>query len=187
MNALHAWMVSAGLTLASCGTLHDAPIRAIGDGVVVDGEVARPRTFRAADLEALGADDVVVANEHGGTHSYRGVELGRVLTAVGFDPGPKGRDVPMADKRSGWKRIVIATASDDYQTVFSCAEVAEHMGATRALLVFARDGRPLSSDEGPIRIVVPTDGEGSRSIRCLARIHIVDARRALAEPESTIE
>jgi hypothetical protein len=49
-----------------------------------------------------------------------------------------------------------------FQAVFSCAEVFGSMGATRAMVVWKVDGKPLPEDRGPLRLVVVTDKEPSR-------------------------
>ncbi len=92
----------------------------------------------------------------------------------GFTPGPMGKDVPVKDKVKGYRQVLVATARDGFQAVFSCAEVTEGMGATVALVAWQLDGKPFGPEVGPFRLVVTTDGEPARSIRQLERLHVID-------------
>jgi hypothetical protein len=143
--------------------------------LAVKGAVPAARSFQQKDLEALGAVDQTWM-EHGTSHQVRGVPLGKLLAAVGFTPGPMGKDVPKREKRSGWKQVLRVTGSDGFQAVFSCAELWEEMGATRALLVWQVDGKPLAPDAGPFRISVLTDKEPSRSVHNVTTLEVIDLR-----------
>ena len=82
--------------------------------------------------------------------------------------------MPKAEKRAGYRKVVVATARDGFQAVFSCAEIAEGKGATRALVAWAIDGKPLPPEMGPLRLVVLTDGEPARSIYQLESLKVVE-------------
>jgi len=71
---------------------------------------------------------------------------------------------------------VIATASDRVVAVFTCAEPMPQMGRTRVFVAWAVDGGALPADEGPLRIVVASDRKGSRSLRRVVAVQVVDAR-----------
>jgi hypothetical protein len=43
-------------------------------------------------------------------------------------------------------------------------------------VVYEIDGKPLSAEQGPLKLVVPTDKDPSRSVRQLVRLDIVDLR-----------
>ncbi|MBL8913072.1 MAG: molybdopterin-dependent oxidoreductase [Archangium sp.] len=143
--------------------------------VAVKGAVPTPKSFSVKELEALGATDATWT-DHGKQRSVRGAPLEAVLKAVGFSPGPMGPDVAKREKRSGWKMVVRVTATDGFQAVFSCAELWSEMGPTRALLVWQLDGKVLGAEDGPLRVVVPTDKEPSRSVRNVATIEVLDLR-----------
>jgi hypothetical protein len=113
---------------------------------------------------------------HGRTRRATGVPLDKLLGKAGFNAGPMGKDVPAREKRSGWKKAVVATAADGFQAVFSCAELFPEMGPTRALVAWEIDGKPLPAEEAPFRLVVTTDKEPSRSLYKLVKIEVVDLR-----------
>ena len=159
------------LSLLTALTLLAAP------QVKIVGALPHTGAVDQAALEKLGAT-TAKWKEHGAEHTVTGVPLDKVLASFGFEPGPMGMDVPKAEKRRGWKLAVVATAPDGFQAVFSCAELAEGMGPTRALLVWSVDGKPLAPEMGPFRLVVLTDQEPSRSVHQVSQLEVVDLRKA---------
>jgi DMSO/TMAO reductase YedYZ molybdopterin-dependent catalytic subunit len=139
----------------------------------VEGALPQPGTLSQAELEKLGTTTVAWTS-HGQTHQVTGVRLDKVLLHVGFTPGPMGKDVPVKDKVKGYRAVLVATARDGFQAVFSCAEVMEGMGTTAAFVVWQVDGKPLGPEVGPLRLVVLTDGEPARSIRQLDSLRVLD-------------
>jgi hypothetical protein len=143
--------------------------------LAIDGDVA-DRALGLADLERLGP--VEVTWEHKGvSRRYRALPLEALLGAVGVEPGPMGSATDPREKRSGWKFVVVATSADGFQAVFTAAEVHATMGKTRAYLAFEEGGATIPSPAGPFRLVVPTDGEASRSSRDVRRLTVLDVRR----------
>ena len=141
--------------------------------VEVSGAIPKPGRLAKSDLTALGPK-TATWQVHGKSLDVTGVRLDKVLTHLGFSPGPMGREVPVADKRAGYRKVLRATARDGYQAVFSVAELSEGMGRTEVLVVWAVDGKSLDAEEGPLRLVALTDGEPSRSIRQLERLEVIE-------------
>jgi DMSO/TMAO reductase YedYZ molybdopterin-dependent catalytic subunit len=141
--------------------------------VRVEGALPNSATLTKADLEKLGAVTVPWTS-HGQTHQVTGVRVDTVLVSLGFTPGPMGKDVSVKEKVKGYRQVLVATARDGFQAVFSCAEVSQGMGPTAAYIVWQVDGQPLSAEVGPLRLVVTTDGEPARSIRQLSQLHVSD-------------
>lgn len=132
------------------------------------------------ELAALGPEDITWTFRDQ-EHTYRGVALDKVLRDHGFDAGPGGRSLAPRDRRAGWRQLVVATSADDFVAVFTCAELMPDMGATRAFVVWTRDGRALPADEGPLRLVVLTDKKGSRSARQVVDLQVIDARSLISD------
>ena len=165
------------LFLAACAA-PAAPPPAVVAGepaLTVDGNLPRPARLSLQDLEALGAEDVPWTFRDA-VHVYRGVALDKVLSHLGFEAGGGGRSLPTRERRPGWRNVVIASAGDGFYSVFTCAELMPEMGATRAFVVWSRDGAALPADEGTLRIVVTTDRKGSRSVRMLTGLCVVEVR-----------
>lgn len=141
--------------------------------VDVSGALARSASLGQAELSALGGS-TTTWTVHGSRHQVTGVRLDKVLTHLGFTPGPMGKDVSVSEKRAGFRKVVLATARDGYQAVFSVAECFQGVGPGEVLVVWAVDGKPLPPSEGPFRLAVLTDGEPSRSLRQLRKLEVVD-------------
>ena len=162
------------LALLSATSASAAPAPTV---LAVSGDLPRIGALSMAELEALGPTSSTWT-AHGEKHEVQGVALEKVLSHFGFDPGPMGKDVPRREKRRGWRMVVIASAPDGFQAVLSCAEIFESMGATRALVIWKIDGKPLPADRGPLRLAVLTDKEPSRSIYDLRTVRVMDLRDA---------
>ncbi len=158
----------AVLTLPPAGAAAQAPT------VVVSGDLPRTGVLAQKDLEALGATSVEWV-DHGETHRVTGVPLDKVLAAFGFAPGPRGKQVSVVEKRAGWRKVLVAIGNDGYQVAFSCAELSQEIGATKALISWSMDNAPLREGTGPFRLVVLTDHEPARSVHGLERLVVVDA------------
>ena len=115
--------------------------------LVVTGALPRTGALGQKDLEALGASAVEWV-EHGKRHRVTGVPIEKVLAAFGFAPGPRGKEVPVAEKRAGWRKVLVAVGRDGYQVALSCAEVSPEIGATKAFLSWSVDGEPLRQGTG---------------------------------------
>jgi DMSO/TMAO reductase YedYZ molybdopterin-dependent catalytic subunit len=152
-----------------------APAARADDAVLqVGGAVPKPGALKLADLEAMKPVTVTWTSHE--RHEVYGVPLDRILTRFGFEVGAMGKDVPRQEKRKGWRMAVRASAPDGFQAILSCAEVFESMGNTRALVAWKIDGKPLPADRGPLRLVVLTDKEPSRSVHALRKLEVVDLR-----------
>jgi len=149
--------------------------------LTVTGDLPSSGSLSIAELGGMAPVSVEWTDHGGDVRHFRAVPLDRVLARFGFTSGPMGKDVPILDKRAGWKKAVVAVAADGFEAVFSCAEVQDGMGPTRAYIAFEADGKPLSAQEGPLRLLVPTDKERSRSVRQLVRLEIVDLRKRARE------
>jgi DMSO/TMAO reductase YedYZ molybdopterin-dependent catalytic subunit len=151
-----------------------------GDAALqVTGALPKEGALTLADLEAM---KPVTApwTAHDERHDVYGVPLDRVLARFGFEAGPMSKDVSKRDKRKGWRMVVRASAADGFEAVLSCAEVFESMGPTRAMVVWKIDGKPLPAERGPLRLVVLTDKEPSRSVYGLRKLEVLDLRSAPA-------
>jgi hypothetical protein len=107
----------------------------------------------------------VEATLHGETIQCEGVSLIELLRHAGaMDEAPlKGADL---------SRVVVLTARDDYRIVFTLAELEPTLGARRVYVVDRCDDKPLDADTGPLRVLVPDDQRGARSLRQLDAIRV---------------
>ena len=79
--------------------------------------------------------------------------------------------------RGPWMAACVrATAADGYQVVFTLAELDPAFGNLQVLVADRQDDQPLAPEDGPLRLVVPSDQRGARSLRQLVRLEIVELK-----------
>jgi len=122
----------------------------------------------ASTLATLPRKEVRAATHEEPLSSWQGVALVDVLRQAGapLDKQLRGREMA---------KFVRVTATDGYQIVFSLAELDAGFGNTTVLLVDQHEGKALSAEEGPFRLVVPGDKRAARWLRSLRSIELVDA------------
>jgi DMSO/TMAO reductase YedYZ molybdopterin-dependent catalytic subunit len=147
--------------------------------LTVKGSVEREITLTIDDLKHLPVqrvDDVRSMRDAAGaapssetTRHYVGCLLRDVLEHA----------KPVEKRRLDFRKsVVIATASDGYRAVFSWAELYLSPGGDGVLVVYDRDGAPLTDDEGKIALVSLKDTRpGPRHVKWLQSIEL----RVLAE------
>lgn len=142
----------------------------VSERVSVSGAVKTPLTLQVDDLKAFPAeqigsvtvtrrvDDKEVAS------TVRGVKLTAVLDRAAFS----------GTGQNDWKHtVVLASATDGYQVVFSWPELFNSEVGAGTLVVFERDGQPLADREGRIALVSARDlRTGPRSVRWLNRLDV---------------
>jgi DMSO/TMAO reductase YedYZ molybdopterin-dependent catalytic subunit len=133
--------------------------------LAVTGDVATPLTLSASDLAAMPREHVDVNDPRGGKASYDGVALQTILAKAGVAFGHmRGKLL------TGY---VLAEAKDGYEILFSLGELDPDFGNTRAIVADEQDGKPLGPNKGPVRLVVPADKEGARSVRMLEKLEVI--------------
>lgn len=139
-----------------------APIAAVAAGVVVVKQSEAPRTIEQPALERLPPTTVRVSfmTSHGPEQgSYTGVLLWTLLQQVGtIDPKPRARVA----------RTVKVTGRDHFSVVLALAEVDPEFEGKPVVLAYRRDGHPIGA--GELRLVVPGDRRGARSVHDVVRI-----------------
>jgi hypothetical protein len=97
--------------------------------------------------------------------THEGVALRDVLMTA---------DIAMGDALRGkaLSRVVIATARDGYQVVFSIAELDPAFNGQAVLIADQRNGRPLLPDSGPLQIVASGDKRPARWVRQLLTLEV---------------
>jgi len=132
--------------------------------IVVDA--AKPLTIKPAELMTMPRTSVTVKQPDGRGVTHEGVLVAELLKRAGAPLGKALRGDAMAT-------YVVATATDGYRVVFSLAELDPDFTGSDVMVADRTNGQPLLADQGPIRIVVPKDLAGARSIRMLERIEVV--------------
>jgi DMSO/TMAO reductase YedYZ molybdopterin-dependent catalytic subunit len=92
-------------------------------------------------------------------------------------------DAPQAKQLRGHEMTKIArvTGADGYQVVFSLTELDADFSNTTVILGDQHNGKPLSTDDGPFRLVVPGDKRAARWVRNVRSIEVVDVARPASD------
>jgi Oxidoreductase molybdopterin binding domain len=93
--------------------------------------------------------------------TYTGALLWSLLQRQGILPN---------DPTARVRRTVVVTGRDGYVAVLALAEIDPEFEGKPVLLAFQRDNQPLPDNE--LRLVVPGDHRGGRSVRGVARIEL---------------
>lgn len=118
--------------------------------------------FDAAARAGLSAATATLA-VHGGKTVCEGVWLADLVARSGLPAGEAVKGPALAT-------VLVADAADGYRVVFSLGEIDAKLGHTPVLVADRCDGKPLAASDGPIRLVVPGDARGARSVRQLTRL-----------------
>ncbi len=141
-----------------------APAVASAAGVVVVQESGAPRTISQAALQQLQPTTVRVSfmTSHGPEQGrYTGVLLWTLLDHAGaIDPKPRARIT----------RTVTVTGRDHFFAVLALAEIDPEFEGKPVVLAYRADGHRLGA--GELRLVVPGDRRGGRSVHDVVRIEV---------------
>jgi hypothetical protein len=161
MKGLGRWTCAALLVLGL-----SLSVQAQTDGVTVvrpDGTAVALSTERLMGLPRA----TFAASAHDKTQRFEGSDLRDVLAAAGVDQTKELRGTRL-------RQLVSVRANDGYVVVFALAELDASIGDKRVYLVNRAEGAALAPDEGPWRLVVPTDHRPARWSRQVVRIVVGD-------------
>jgi DMSO/TMAO reductase YedYZ molybdopterin-dependent catalytic subunit len=157
------------VALALCApALAEQIARHAAAGLTIAGDVTKPQTFAVADLKRL-PRTTVTADDHGTPVKYEGVLVSELLKTAGAPDRTAGSN--------SLATYVRASASDGYEVVFSLGELEQDLSGNNIIVADTADGKPLVEPQGPLRIVVPRDSRGARSMRMLVRLEIVRLKK----------
>ena len=129
----------------------------------------QPSAVSAADMAKLPRHTALL-NEHGKQITYEGVLMHDILAmrGVDFGKGLHGKQL---------SSYVAALASDGYEVIYALAEFDPTVTDSGIIVADKRDGQPLGTGEGPLRVVVPHDTRPTRSVRSLQEIDVVQLKK----------
>ena len=148
----------AALLLAGC------PSAVFAQGLVIAQSVEQTQTIDRSVIEQLPAVEQQVSflTGHG---NERGAYTGALLWSL-----LERRETLSGDPRGRLRRTVAVTGRDGYVAVLALAEIDPEFEGKRVILAYRRDGQPLPGDE--LRLVVPGDRRGGRSVRDVVKIEL---------------
>jgi hypothetical protein len=132
--------------------------------LVIAGLNGRSQSLTSEQLRALPALMLEATDPHGKVATrYGAVTADAVLRLVA---APLGQDL----RGPALATYVVVEAADGYKAVFALAEVDPGMTDKKVLLAYERDGQPLGTEAGPLRLVIPDEKRGARWVRQVVRI-----------------
>jgi hypothetical protein len=158
-----SWVATAALFLAVIAP--GLALSEVAEPPVLRGAVKQQLVLDEALLKSLPATTVDVTYETGEgkkSGSYRGVLLWALLEkAVPIDePG----------KNASLRHTLLVTGRDGYAAALALGELDPHYEGKSVILAYAGGEPPLSFDS--LRLVVPGDAHGGRSVRDVAAIDV---------------
>lgn len=133
--------------------------------IQISGDVKQPLSLTADDLSKMPRASLKI-----GTSTYEGVRLDEVLKRAGVPQGGALRGPALAG-------YVLAHARDGYQVLFSLGELDPSFLESEVLVADRVDGKALTGELGPFRLLVPKDLQGARSVRMLMKLEVVQLRK----------
>jgi molybdate transport system substrate-binding protein len=138
----------------------------------VDGQVLNPLTMTVDDLKnnfsSQTVDVTYLSGEDTITTSFTGVPLWQVISAA-----QPNLNTDVRNDRIGM--FIVVTGSDGYQAVISWGEIDPEFAGQPILVAYEQEGAPIADDQGPIRLIVPTDARGGRYVSGVVNISLHDA------------
>ena len=125
----------------------------------VEIESGKSYELKAADLAKLPRREIKAKTQHGEAEAvFSGTDLREVLKLAGVKFGDEG-------KKANLVSYLLVEAADGYRVIFSMIELEPDFTDKIILLADRRDGKPLSKEEGSVRLIVPDEKKQARSVR----------------------
>ncbi len=119
----------------------------------------KPYELKTAELAKLPRREIKTKTQHGEAEAvFSGVDVREILKLAGVKFGDEG-------KKANLTSYLLVEAADGYQVVFSMIELEPDFTDKIVLLADKRDGKPLSKEEGNVRLIVPDEKKQARSVR----------------------
>lgn len=154
----------AAVLIAAALALAGNSATAADQGVVVATSVEQTRTIDPAMVRQLPAieEKVSFLTGHGPEQAtYTGALLWSVLEHTEMLGG---------NRRASLRRTIMVTGRDGYTAALALAEIDPEFEGKQVVLAYRRDGKPI--DGNALRLVVPGDRHGGRSVRDVVRIDL---------------
>jgi len=153
--------------------------------VKVSGGIVQPSDWTITRLKSEFAEQIKPVDymSHGQHHTANSIPLLALLKKCGVPTeikmdhasDPRTKNLPL-------RLAIIVRASDGYAATISLAELLPDFGNKEAWLAMDMDGKPLSEKDGPLRLIIPSDGKPGRWVHGITAIVVLDAATA-GEPK----
>jgi hypothetical protein len=139
------------------------------------GEAVEPAVLQGAMRQRLILDDAVLKSLPAVTievtfETGQGKESGRYTGALLWALLQKAQLVDEPGKNASLKQTILITGRDGYAVALALGEIDPHFEGKSVIVAYAGGDPPASS--GHLRLVVPGDAHGGRSVRDVAAIEV---------------
>jgi DMSO/TMAO reductase YedYZ molybdopterin-dependent catalytic subunit len=124
----------------------------------VVGHVAQPLSLSQEQFAKLPRQTVRAKGHDGVESQFEGVAVIDILAKAGV---PTGQDL----RGPAMVHYLVVEAADGYRAAFAVAELDPAFTDRVTLLADHRDGKPLSTQSGPLQIIVPGEKKHARWVR----------------------
>jgi len=131
----------------------------------VENEKGKETTLTSEAIAKLPRQTLKVKDHKGNPATYEGVLLADVLRSAGVTLGKDLKGPLLAN-------FLLIEAADGYRVVFALPEVDPDLTDKVVLLADRKDGKPLTADDGPYKIVAPADKRNMRWVKRVTRISV---------------
>jgi DMSO/TMAO reductase YedYZ molybdopterin-dependent catalytic subunit len=139
----------------------------------VEGDVENPLQLGPSDLQSLPRVKLRARDHEGNAGNFEGVALWNIIDRAKPRLGGK----PNSSIANGF---MVVKAADNYQAVFSLAEIDPGFTDNKIILVDTRDGKPIAPPQGPLQLIVPGDKIHARWVREVTVLEVVTKSRTAA-------
>jgi DMSO/TMAO reductase YedYZ molybdopterin-dependent catalytic subunit len=157
-------LLTLALTTGFCVNALSPALSADPPGVVVATKTGTKKTLSADELAHLPAVTVTFATEHGQKQaSCEGPLLWTILQSI----------AGLTDKpREQARQSVLVTGRDGYAAVLALGEISPDLEGKQIILAERIDGQALAPEH--LRVIVPGDHRGARSVYDVVSISLID-------------
>ena len=131
----------------------------------VETEGGKVFELKTADLAKLPRRDVKTKTHDGKETNFSGVDLREVLKLAGVKFGDEG-------KKANLISYLMVEAADKYRAVFAMIELEPDFTDKIILLADSSEEKPLSKDDGKLRLVVPDEKKQARWVRQVIKLSV---------------
>jgi len=146
--------------------------------LLVRGAVLKPGRWSPEDVKRHFSDEVRAITFRAGKDKAPHVGTGIPLLSLLQKSVLKTEQVP---KHHELTFLVIIEAHDSYRVFFSMAELLPACGRAQAYLIWDVDGKPLTGDQAPFRLIVSSDQGADRNIYGIATVSLVDGTQLASQ------
>lgn len=163
MRAPSLLAVLACLALAPCAATAQGAA-----GIEIMGPSGHATSLTPYDLARLPAVRIDVSFLAGQTTHHASFEGPLLWTVLEHTHA-----IDRSEPRTEAHQIVVVTGSDHYSAAIAVGEISPALEGKQVILAEQMDGKSL--DPAHLRVVVPGDKHGARSVRDVIRITLIDA------------